>query len=275
MAGAAPARGAKFAVTRILAFANQKGGVGKTTTAVNLAAYLAQASRRVLLIDCDPQANATSHIGINPQHLLYDLYDSLIGQRPLAQVISLTYRVGLEIAPSAPRLAGAEVEMVGLLAREHILRRALEPVASAYDYVLLDCPPSLGLLTINALTAAGGVMIPIQCEYFALEGLAHLLATIDLVRKSINPALTVQGLLLTMYDSRTNLAQQVVHEIRTHAPAPVFDTLVPRNVRLSEAPSFGEAILTYAPRSPGALAYEALAQELIRQELPANAGRKP
>lgn len=262
-------------MTRILAFANQKGGVGKTTTSVNLAAYLAQASKRVLLVDCDPQANATSHVGINPQHVIYDLYDSLIGQMPLGKVISLTYRVGLEMAPSAPRLAGAEVEMVGLWAREYVLRRALEPVASGYDYVLLDCPPSLGLLTINALTAANGVIIPVQCEYFALEGLAHLLATIDLVRKSLNPALTVQGLVLTMYDGRTNLAQQVVSEIRQNAPAPVFATLVPRNVRLSEAPSFGETILTYAPRSPGAQAYEALAQELMRQEQPVNPGQTP
>ena len=253
-------------MTRILAFANQKGGVGKTTTAVNLAAYLAQSTKRVLLVDCDPQANATSHIGVNPQHAIYGLYDVLIDQMPLTKVISLTYRVGLDLVPSAPRLAGAEVEMVGMLAREHVLRRALEPMASGYDYVLLDCPPSLGLLTINALTAAGGVIIPIQCEYFALEGLAHLLATIDLVRKSLNPALTVQGLVLTMYDGRTNLAQQVVNEIRKNAPAFVFDTLIPRNVRLSEAPSFGEAILTYAPRSPGAMAYEALTQELLKQE---------
>lgn len=261
-------------MTRILAFANQKGGVGKTTTAVNLAAYLAQAAKRVLLVDCDPQANATSHIGLNPQHAIYGLYDVLVDQMPLAKVISLTYRVGLDLIPSAPRLAGAEVEMVGMLAREHVLRQALEPVAADYDYVLLDCPPSLGLLTINALTAAGGVIIPIQCEYFALEGLAHLLATIDLVRKSLNPKLTVQGLVLTMYDARTNLAQQVVSEIRKNAPAPVFQTLIPRNVRLSEAPSFGEAILTYAPRSPGGLAYEALTQELVSQET-SSRGRQP
>ena len=253
-------------MTYIFSFANQKGGVGKTTTAVNVAAFLASANKRVLLIDSDPQANATSHVGINPQHAIYNLYDVLIEQVAIRKAITLTYRLGLDLIPASPQLAGAEVEMVGMLAREHVLRRALEPIIEQYDYILIDCPPSLGLLTINALTASTtGVIIPVQCEYFALEGLAHLLATIELVRNSLNPLLQVEGLLLTMYDPRTNLAQQVVDEIRKNAPARVFNSIIPRSVRLSEAPSFGEAIISYAPRSPGAQAYEAFAKEILEK----------
>lgn len=255
-------------MTHVLAFANQKGGVGKTTTVVNLAACLAADNRRVLVVDCDPQANATSHLGINPNHLIYCLYDVIIDQLPAQQAITLTYHVGVDLLPATPALAGAEVELVATLAREHVLRRALlslsEHIAEPYDYVLLDCPPSLGLLTVNALTAASsGVIVPIQCEYFALEGLARLLSTINLVRTSLNPTLQVRGIVMTMYDGRTNLSQQVVSEIRQNAPAPVFDTIIPRSVRLSEAPSFGETILSFAPRSPGALAYAALAKELV------------
>lgn len=254
-------------MTRIYAFANQKGGVGKTTTAVNLGAALAEAGRRVLLVDADPQANATSSLGLDPAALSGSLYDALIRKRPLAELVVPTAHAGLQLAPSAPALAGAEVELVSLLAREYLLRRALEGIAGRYDYVLIDCPPSLGLLTINALTSANdGVIVPIQCEYLALEGLGRLWHTIQLVRESLNPALYISGMVLTMYDSRTNLAEQVVHEVRTHFPEQAFRTVIPRNVRLSEAPSYGQTILTYAPNSSGAHAYRALAQELLERE---------
>lgn len=252
-------------MTHVFAFANQKGGVGKTTTVVNLAACLAAENQRVLVVDCDPQANATSHLGINPNHLIYCLYDVIIDQLPAQKAITPTYHVGVDLLPATPALAGAEVELVATLAREHVLRRALLALGEqVYDFVLLDCPPSLGLLTVNALTAANsGVIVPVQCEYFALEGLARLLSTIDLVRTSLNPTLHVRGLVMTMYDGRTNLSQQVVNEIRQHAPVPVFQTIIPRNIRLSEAPSYGETILSFAPRSPGAVAYMALAREVV------------
>ena len=252
-------------MTHVLAFANQKGGVGKTTTVVNLAACLAAENQRVLVVDCDPQANATSHLGINPNHLIYCLYDVIIDQLPAQKAITPTYHVGVDLLPATPALAGAEVELVATLAREHVLRRALLALGEqVYDFVLLDCPPSLGLLTVNALTAANsGVIVPVQCEYFALEGLARLLSTIDLVRTSLNPTLHVRGLVMTMYDGRTNLSQQVVNEIRQHAPVPVFQTIIPRNIRLSEAPSYGETILSFAPRSPGAVAYMSLAREVV------------
>ncbi len=254
-------------VTRIYAFANQKGGVGKTTTAVNLGAALAEANRRVLLVDADPQANATSSLGLDPAALTESLYDALIRKRPLAEIIIPSLHSGLEVAPSAPALAGAEVELVSLLAREFLLRRALEGAAGRYDYVLIDCPPSLSLLTINALTSAtDGVIVPIQCEYLALEGLGRLWHTIQLVRESLNPALYISGMVLTMYDPRTNLAGQVVNEIRTHFPDQAFRTVIPRSVRLSEAPSYGQTILAYAPNSTGAQAYRALAQELLERE---------
>lgn len=253
-------------MTRIYAFANQKGGVGKTTTAVNLGAYLAAAGRHVLLADCDPQANATSSFGINGRDVHRSIYDALIGRTPMADIILPTVHAGLELAPSAPALAGAEVEMVAMLAREHLLRKALDPIRSRYDYILLDCPPSLGLLTINALTAAlDGVIVPIQCEYLALEGLGRLWHTIQLVRESLNPRLIISGMVLTMFDPRTNLSSQVVSEVRKHFPQQTFNTVIPRSVRLSEAPSYGQTILSYAPHSAGAQAYAALAQELIQR----------
>jgi chromosome partitioning protein len=254
-------------VTRIYAFANQKGGVGKTTTAVNLGAYLAAAGRRVLLVDADPQANATSSLGLDTARLTHSLYDALIGRMPLTKIIAGSAHQGLDLAPSALALAGAEVEMVPMLSREHRLRKTLEPVALAYDHVLIDCPPSLGLLTVNALTAArDGVIVPIQCEYLALEGLGRLWHTIQLVRENLNPQLMITGMVLTMFDARTNLATQVVEEVRKHFPEQAFQTIIPRSVRLSEAPSYGQTILAYSPNSAGATAYAALAQELLARE---------
>jgi len=249
---------------KIYALANQKGGVGKTTTAVNLAAYLAAIGRRVLVVDTDPQANATSSLGIDKNQVERSLYEALIDGLAVEQVVIPSVRSHLDLAPSAPRLAGAEVEMVPLLAREHLLRKRLESVVSRYEYILIDSPPSLGLLTVNALTAAAdGVIIPVQCEYLALEGLGDLLGTVRLVRENLNPNLRIRGLVMTMYDSRTNLAQQVVEEVQRYFPGQVFETIIPRNVRLSEAPSYGEPVLKYAPRSAGALAYAALTRELL------------
>lgn len=251
-------------MTKIYALANQKGGVGKTTTAVNLAAYLAAIGWRVLVVDTDPQANATSSLGIDKTQIAPSLYETLVEGMPITEVIISTRRPHLDLAPAAPRLAGAEVEIVPLLAREHLLRKGLRPIVSHYGYILIDSPPSLGLLTVNALTAAAdGVIIPVQCEYLALEGLGDLLNTIRLVRDNLNPSLCIRGLVMTMYDARTNLAQQVVDEVRQYFSDQVFEVIIPRSVRLSEAPSYGETILKYAPRSAGALAYAALTRELL------------
>ena len=250
----------------VLAFANQKGGVGKTTTAVNLGAFLAADGRSVLLVDIDPQANATSSLGTDKYSLTASIYDALVDGAALESVIQLTGLMRLDLVPSAPALAGAEVELVGVAQREFLLRNALAPVLDRYDYILIDCPPSLSLLTINGLTAArNGVIIPVQCEYLALEGLSQLVQTIDLVRRTLNPSLTVQGVVMTMYDARTRLSQQVVDEVRQYFGKRVFATVVPRSIRLSEAPSYGQPILSYAPGSAGSLAYESLARELARQ----------
>ena len=253
-------------MTHVYALVNQKGGVGKTTTAVNLGAYLAAKNQRVLLIDIDPQANATSSLGFNKHQIKRSTYHILIDDVPLPQTIQLTKRLRLDLAPSSAALAGAEVELVDLAERERRLKHALAEVQANYDYVLIDCPPSLGLLTVNALTAAHGVLVPVQCEYLALEGLSQLMNTVQLVRKALNPGLIVRGLIMTMFDSRMKLAQQVVNEAKSHFGNRVFTTLVPRSVRLGEAPSFGEPILSYAPTSSGGIAYDQLADELLNSD---------
>jgi len=253
-------------MSRVLAVANQKGGVGKTTTVVSVGAYLAAAEKRVLVVDVDPQANATSSLGIDKQVVSVSVYDVIVSGMPLDSALVLTRRVGLDLVPSTPALAGAEIELVSIPRREHRLKDALAPVRGRYDYVLLDCPPSLGLLTVNALTAADEVIIPVQCEYLPMEGLAQLMHSIELVQHHLNPALGIRGLLMTMYDARTSLAQQVVDEVRAHFSQKTFQTVVPRSVRLSEAPSYGEPILDYAPHSPGGVAYEALAREILNSD---------
>ncbi len=248
---------------QIFAVANQKGGVGKTTTAVNLCAYLAGAGCRVLLVDSDPQANATTSLGIDPRKPGTSLYDVLIDNRPVQEAVTATTLPRLSLVPANLDLAGAEVEMAARMAREQLLSKALQPLHDAYDYVIIDDPPSLGLITINGLTAADGIVIPVQCEYLALEGLSQLLNTIQQVRRVLNGRLKVAGVLLTMADARTNLSTQVVADVREHFPLETFETLIPRSVRLSEAPSHGLTVLSYAPESAGALAYKALASEFM------------
>jgi chromosome partitioning protein len=257
-------------VGQTIACANQKGGVGKTTTVVNLATALALAGRRVLVVDLDPQGNATSGFGIDRAALDGTLYEVLLEGRDLASVISPTAVAGCDLAPASVALAGAELELAATPQRERRLVRTLSTVAERYDEILLDCPPSLGLLTVNALTAATSVLIPTQCEYYALEGLSQLIATLNLVRDNLNPSLAIKGVVLTMFDARTNLSADVASEVRGHFGSAVFDTVIPRSVRLSEAPSFGLPIALYRADSRGAEAYAALAEELLRRD-----GRTP
>lgn len=247
---------------RIIAIANQKGGVGKTTTAVNLGACLAQLGKRVLVIDIDPQGNTTSGLGIDKRHIERSVYDVLVDGVTAVEAVVPTQVKGLRALPSTIDLAGAEIELVPAISRETKLKRALEPLRASYDFMLIDCPPSLGLLTINALTAADSVLIPIQCEYYALEGLSQLTNTIRLVQGSLNPALELEGVVLTMFDGRTNLSIQVVEEVKRYFRDKVYRTIITRNVRLSEAPSHGKPITIYDPKSRGADLYMELAKEV-------------
>ena len=253
-------------MSRVVAIANQKGGVGKTTTAVNLAASLAAAERKTLLIDADPQANSTSGIGIERDRIRHSLYDALLDGRPLSSTrFPHVHFPFLDLVPATQDLVGAELELVNVSARESRMRRALEDLREEYHYVIIDCPPSLGLITLNMLAAADSVLIPIQCEYYALEGLSQLLNTIKLVQRNFNPALAIDGVLLTMFDARLNLCKQVAEEAKEYLGSKMFDITVPRNVRLAEAPSFGKPILLYDVQSVGAKSYLALAQELIQR----------
>ncbi|HGE69729.1 TPA: ParA family protein [Candidatus Poribacteria bacterium] len=253
-------------MSKVIAVANQKGGVGKTTTAINLSACLADLGFKILLLDTDPQSNTTSGLGLDPRKLNKSIYHVLIDNVPITEIITDTSVKRLSLVPSNADLVGAEVEMVSLIAREMRLRSALQSVRDQYDYIIIDCPPSLGLITLNALTACDSVIIPIQCEYYALEGLGQLLETITLVKDNLNPKLEIEGILLTMQDRRVKLSDQVISEVRNYFKGRVYNTNIPRNIRLSEAPSFGKPIILYDPKSAGAKAYMKLAKEVSGHE---------
>lgn len=251
---------------RIVCISNQKGGVGKTTTAINLAASLAAAERKTLLIDLDPQGNAGSGLGVDKSQLTGSIYDALIDGQPLVELVHPTELRFLDVVPATNDLTGAEVELVGMEKREQRLKQALEPLKRKYDFILIDCPPSLGLLTLNALAAADSVLIPLQTEYYAMEGLAQLMSTVELVQQRLNPKLTVEGIVFTMFDPRANISHQVADEVRRVFPQLVFSTVVPRNVRLAESPSFGKPVLLYDIRSKGCEAYLGVARELLKRD---------
>ena len=253
-------------MAQIISVANQKGGVGKTTTTVNLGACLASLGKRALLVDMDAQGNATSGVGIRKPDVTQDIYDVLVNELPIAEATLVTEHENLSIVPATLQLAGAEIELTSMMARESRLKGSLAEVNDQYDYILIDCPPSLGHLTINSFTASDSILIPVQCEYYALEGLSQLLNTVRLVQKHFNPELEIEGVLLTMYDARTNLGNEVVEEVRKYFREKVYETIIPRNIRLSEAPSHGMPIIDYDPRSRGAEVYQALAKEVVNRE---------
>lgn len=253
-------------MVNVISVANQKGGVGKTTTTVNLGACLASLGKRVLLVDMDAQGNATSGVGIRKPDVTQDIYDVLVNELPIAEATLVTEHENLSIVPATLQLAGAEIELTSMMARESRLKGSLAEVNDQYDYILIDCPPSLGHLTINSFTASDSILIPVQCEYYALEGLSQLLNTVRLVQKHFNPELEIEGVLLTMYDARTNLGNEVVEEVRKYFREKVYETIIPRNIRLSEAPSHGMPIIDYDPRSRGAEVYQALAKEVVNRE---------
>ncbi|OGG96473.1 MAG: hypothetical protein A2508_05225 [Candidatus Lambdaproteobacteria bacterium RIFOXYD12_FULL_49_8] len=250
-------------MARIIAVSNQKGGVGKTTSCINLAASLALLGRRTLLIDFDPQGNATSGLGFRPNECTQNIYPALIGKAPIAEQIVATQIKQLKLIPANVDLAGAEIELVGAMAREMKLKMIIEGLRPQFDYILIDCPPSLSLLTINSLSAADSVLVPLQCEYYAMEGLSQLLVTIDLIKNTLNPKLVIEGILPTMYDVRNNISKAVIEEVKVHFKDQIFRTVIPRNVRLSEAPSFGKPVFLYDRQSKGAISYLNLAKELL------------